>query len=173
MRICKEVGDEVKKWRRVTHARLGGVKISLWFIGIVSKYFEGWDKNRHSDVKRTLNCILEPTVKGGDSIINLKQERASYSSVDHQIPFANIQDVKVSDPSAFSPVQNILKSLSLKELVGALDLPISFEKFFKNKHTYIERYGYVGATPSKIFWQVVKFFKGVKSKQVLQIWYHR
>jgi len=86
MRPCKHVGDEVIKRRRVTHARVGGFTISIWLIGVVSKYFEGWDTNCHSDVGRTLKCILDPNVKGGYTIIDSKQDRASYLRMDHH-PF--------------------------------------------------------------------------------------
>ena len=56
----------------------------------------------------------------------------------------------------------MLRTLSLKELVGALDLPISFEAFLKINHASIERYGFTTATPSKILWQVGQFFGEMK-----------
>ena len=106
---------------------VGGVTISHWLIGIVSAYFLGWEHGLHSGIRRNLKCILEPTVNDGCAIrthVNDNQCNSIYPGVENMIPFEHILETKVSAPNVFLPKENKLRTLSLKELVRALDLTL-------------------------------------------------
>ena len=60
----------------------------------------------------------------------------------------------------------MLRTLSLKDLVGGLDLPISFEVFLEITYRSIERYGLTTATPSKMLWQEGQLFRGNEDRKI-------
>ena len=98
--------------------------------------------------------------------MNDKQCNSNYPGVENLILFEHILETKVSSPNVFPPKENIFRTLSLKKLVRALDLPISFEAFLKFNHASIETYGFCTATPSKILWQAGQFLGGDEAQKI-------
>ena len=120
-------------------------------MGIISSVLEGWNLRQKSSLRRCLKHVLKTTDK-----MNLPNHNAgngALSQKENRISFEGIKNALVAVPCMFTPGCNVIRTLSLEELVAALDVPNLFEDKIRNPRKGGEKAKFIRAVPSKKIWE--------------------